>query len=206
MVVAYPSLTRDEFFQAGEELTRLCEEKLTGSSWLNMKWTGHELQIQQRRNETPATSNREDTDSDPDELVQDDSETFDRACNYPTSSITIDFSIVLSPTYQVPVLWFSFSSQAPTSATALDQVYAVIVSPTSRDGLRQIGVLGGISIANHPISDMPAFFIHPCRTQEALETVRPDNEISPLQYLLLWFGIIGSAVGLSVPADVFTSA
>jgi len=64
-----------------------------------------------------------------------------------SSTVVIDFSIVLSPTYQVPVLWFSFLSDVPTSSNRLETVYDIIVSPTSRQALQNIGVLGGISIA-----------------------------------------------------------
>lgn len=46
------------------------------------------------------------------------------------------------------------------------------------------------------------FFIHPCETQDALRAVHDGNEITPIQYLALWFGIIGAAVGLAIPADV----
>lgn len=59
----------------------------------------------------------------------------------------VDYSVILSPTYQVPVLWFTSNSVTVTRADALDRVYDEIVSPASRTGLRQIGVLGGISLA-----------------------------------------------------------
>lgn len=54
---------------------------------------------------------------------------------------------MLSPTYQVPVLWISSPSIHPAQFDSLDQVYEQIVSPALRVSLRQIGVLGGISLA-----------------------------------------------------------
>lgn len=42
-------------------------------------------------------------------------------------------------------------------------------------------------------------------TQEALRVVHTNEDISPIDYLLLWFGIIGAPVGLSVPSAVVNS-
>lgn len=55
------------------------------------------------------------------------------------------------------------------------------------------------------MSDLPALFIHPCRTQEALQTVCPEHDVTPLEYLMLWFGVIGSVVGLAAPIDVMSA-
>lgn len=49
---------------------------------------------------------------------------------------------------------------------------------------------------------MPAFFVHPCQTQEALSAVNLDRDISPIEYLMMWFGIIAAAVGLTVSTEV----
>ena len=61
-------------------------------------------------------------------------------------SIDVNFSIVLSPTYQVPVLWFTVS-QANTPVFAFEKIYEIVVAPTSHEALHQIGVIGGISMA-----------------------------------------------------------
>jgi hypothetical protein len=55
---------------------------------------------------------------------------------------------------------------------------------------------------NHPISDLPAFFIHPCNTAEALEETCQDRSCSPEVYLLVWFGLIGPSVNLYVPSQL----
>ncbi|KAF2141801.1 uncharacterized protein K452DRAFT_287761 [Aplosporella prunicola CBS 121167] len=52
---------------------------------------------------------------------------------------------------------------------------------------------------NHPVTDMPALFVHPCNTASALQEATPSQELTPLQYLQLWLGIIGGCVGLQMP-------
>ena len=162
MVMAYPSLTDAEFCQAGNELVQICEENLAASNWKSVRWVEDELQIQQTRNGPHRESHIDDepgvSDIDEQDLVAMFlvllrnangyfQEAVDRSSALTCTNVTIDFSLMLSPTYQVPVLWFRFSSQVPTTVTALDRVYETIVLPACRDGLRQMGVLGGISIA-----------------------------------------------------------
>ena len=55
-------------------------------------------------------------------------------------------------------------------------------------------------LQNHPVDDKPAFFVHPCNTAEALkDAIEQTSTVTPVQYLLLWMGIVGSRVGLRVP-------
>lgn len=62
-------------------------------------------------------------------------------------TITVDFSIILSPTYQVPVLWF-MPCQLPEHGTwDLDTVYQYLVPKPQHARVRQVGILGGISMA-----------------------------------------------------------
>lgn len=64
-----------------------------------------------------------------------------------TDSILVEFSILRSPTYQVPVLWFTLNRVPSGISTGIETVYQHLVPKTSRSTLSQIGVLGGISIA-----------------------------------------------------------
>ena len=50
----------------------------------------------------------------------------------------------------------------------------------------------------HPIDDIPFVFIHPCRTADALREVGNDLDVDLDSYLLLWLGLIGGRVGLSL--------
>lgn len=55
---------------------------------------------------------------------------------------------------------------------------------------------------NHPISDRPSFFIHPCNTHEALLAVNESTSINAVEYLFLWLGVVGPFVGLYVPGQL----
>lgn len=58
-------------------------------------------------------------------------------------------------------------------------------------------------VQHHPISDQPAYFIHPCNTPEALSVLKPERALTPEDYLLLWLGLVGTSVGLYVPSALF---
>ncbi|KAI9681552.1 MAG: hypothetical protein M1829_000749 [Trizodia sp. TS-e1964] len=112
----------------------------------------------------------------------------------------VEYSIVLSPTYRVPVLYFSLhnSSRAPR----LEAVYEALVPLSMRGGLRSVGVLGGLSRGDHPITGRPAFFVHPCNTAAAMQALVGAEGVPVEEYLVLWLGVVGGCVGLCVPAGV----
>lgn len=58
------------------------------------------------------------------------------------------------------------------------------------------------SIQNHPITDFPAYFVHPCNTAEAMREVIGSRIVSPLEYLQIWIGQVGSCVGLYLPSQL----
>lgn len=63
-------------------------------------------------------------------------------------------------------------------------------------------------MAEHPVTGMPAYFVHPCRTQNVMGPLLEgggDCEFGArdsVEYLMLWLGVIGASVGLSVPMRV----
>jgi ubiquitin-like-conjugating enzyme ATG10 len=59
--------------------------------------------------------------------------------------LTIDYDIVLSPTYQVPVLYFVFPSVPHVGTTGLDAIYQYLVPRPYASPLKKSGVMGGIS-------------------------------------------------------------
>jgi ubiquitin-like-conjugating enzyme ATG10 len=63
----------------------------------------------------------------------------------PQPSLQIDYDILLSPTYQVPVLYFGlrWHNHGPLG---LDEVYQYVVPEQYRQQLKSVGVMGGISM------------------------------------------------------------
>lgn len=114
------------------------------------------------------------------------------------------YDTVHSPLYQVPVLYIHFRQQAGSkpSSLSLDQVYALLVPSLQQGQMQNIGILGALSMTDHPVSNLPAYFVHPCRTREAMAELLTGRTVKPIEYLLLWFGLIGAGVGLNIPADV----
>lgn len=81
-----------------------------------------------------------------------------------SESLILDFSIVLSPTYCVPVLWFSCRRGSGNKSLGLDEVYDSLIPATSQASLRNVSVMGGISMAvssltfrGIPITDISSF-------------------------------------------------
>lgn len=70
------------------------------------------------------------------------------------SKLHIEYEILLSPTYQVPVLYFvlHWDNQGPIG---LDAVYRYLVPESYRKQLKNVGVMGGISFGVGGISSPP---------------------------------------------------
>lgn len=131
------------------------------------------------------------------------------AANYDHTRV-VQCDIAYSPAYQVPVLYLTFAERSTNQSVAIpspDEVYAILVPNDFKSPMQSVGVMGALSMAEHPITGTPAYFVHPCRTQEALSPLL-DNANSYAKpgngtpYLLLWFGVVGASVGLSVPISV----
>ena len=54
----------------------------------------------------------------------------------------------------------------------------------------------------HPVHDTPFLFLHPCRTAEAMRSATDHVPSSPESYLMVWLGLMGPSVGLSLPVEV----
>ena len=60
-------------------------------------------------------------------------------------TLQIDYDIVLSPTYQVPVLYFMLRWHNHQDPVGLDAVYQYVVPEQYKQQLQNVGVMGGIS-------------------------------------------------------------
>jgi len=61
-------------------------------------------------------------------------------------NINVDYHILLSPTYQVPVVYFAptWMDEEGTPLT-LKEVYTFIVDVSSKEAIEDVGVMGGLS-------------------------------------------------------------
>lgn len=121
--------------------------------------------------------------------------------------LRIIYDIAHSPSYQVPVLYITFEScgtnnRARSILPSIEEVYALLSPSSSQAPMRAVGVMGALSMTDHPSCSAPAYFVHPCRTAEAMEAVAGGEAVGPERYLLLWMGLVGQGVGLDVPAEL----
>lgn len=138
-------------------------------------------------------------------ITEDDEESLDRRTGDARTSLIL-YDIVYSPSYQVPVLYIRFTdffnkengSRMPT----LDQVYDLLVPAAQRAAMQQVGVMGALSLADHPMFNLPAYFVHPCRTSEVMARMTEGRRARPIDYLLIWIGLIGASIGLTAPVKV----
>ncbi|KAJ9605213.1 hypothetical protein H2200_010603 [Cladophialophora chaetospira] len=230
---AFPAITDGEFSEACEALEQRSADKNSDTDWLSVKWTGKELLIRRTMKTfecgdgPTALGEGEGMAEDTfEELTDEDEEASIVRSNFAANiakgaSLVVDYSITLSPTYSVPVLWFSCRFGPENKPMTLDQIYEHLVPQQSSSSLRDIGVMGGISMAvsrikpsisqpadlmqYHPISDLPSFFLHPCNTQDALSVLTKEQHLTPEEYLILWLGLIGSPVGLHIPSKLLST-
>lgn len=132
-----------------------------------------------------------------DDLVEDDEEALNESAVPPTIVV---YDAVLSPVYQVPVLYFgiqdSLHRYPPTMATLYDHLVMPHFRPQTQD--TNTGVIGGISMAEHPITNTPVFFIHPCQTAQVMQASL-HKDTTAEAYLIAWIGALGKPVGLNIP-------
>ncbi|KAJ4301146.1 hypothetical protein N0V90_003236 [Kalmusia sp. IMI 367209] len=100
----------------------------------------------------------------------------------------IHYDVLLSPTYAVPTLYFHISDPQHRFPPTINTLYTHIISPAYTDQAIHSGVLGGITITDHPIENRPVFFIHPCRTAEVMEASMSPRKVDPFEYLVMWIG------------------
>ncbi|CAK1368051.1 unnamed protein product [Cercospora beticola] len=152
-----------------------------------------------RKTEDAASEDVEQTAADcipPGSAEDEDEEALPRppADQTSQSSTRLTYDIIYSPSYQVPVLYLS-----PEPLRSSEWLLECLYEPTA--GV--VGLRGTVSLTDHPETGRPVFFVHPCRTQEAMMDVLGAREdVDAVGWLLIWFGIIGSAVGLSVPTEL----
>lgn len=117
-----------------------------------------------------------------------------------SDTITWNFSIVYSETYQVPVLYFhaqhTFSGEPCSRAQVLKYLSPGVTA--SNDSWEFV------SQEPHPQTGFPSYFLHPCRTAVRMKLLRHDHEKNGddhnnPNYLWVWMSMIFPTVGHAIP-------
>ncbi|KKK18828.1 hypothetical protein ARAM_005216 [Aspergillus rambellii] len=212
----FPFLTPDEFQGACRAfLHRVHVVGLAKVGWLSIQLqaTGPILKISQslggsrtspEDDSVIAFMDAEDSQFEAYEAYEEDPEALVHTSNT-CETLQVDYDVLLSPTYQVPVLYFILRQVGYPKPLGIDEVYRYLVPDQYRKEIQSVGIMGGISFGYHPISGTPAFFVHPCNTADAMRHIADRHSISPEAYLIMWLGLVGNCLRLHLPSELFAA-
>jgi hypothetical protein len=144
-----------------------------------------------------------------DESVIDDPDVVEKVLKDEIESLELEsewnFSIVYSETWRVPVLYFHVQQRDGTPCTR-NHVLEVLQGDNHSHQNQESDSWDFVSHEEHPVSRCPSYFLHPCRTQERLETLwQTANAGSSDEALRLlsWMSMIFPSVGCSISSRTF---
>ncbi|PSN65617.1 hypothetical protein BS50DRAFT_63163 [Corynespora cassiicola Philippines] len=150
---------------------------------------------------TPLTNDADAEDADLDFIDDDDDEEALRPPT-PASRVSIVYDIILSPGYGVPVLYFHIQDPQFRFPPTMDTLYAHIMPAQFKTQAMNVGVMGGVTVTEHPALGKPVYFIHPCQTADLMREIVGETVITAEDYLVMWIGALGKCVGLDVPLEI----
>ncbi|EEE53276.1 hypothetical protein OsJ_36223 [Oryza sativa Japonica Group] len=115
-----------------------------------------------------------------------------------------DYHVVYSFSYKVPVLYFQ-GHQAGGQLLTLDEIKEDLPSHS----LKLLGESKWTFITReeHPHFSRPWFTLHPCGTSDCMKLLLEgvENKDQHVQYLPAWLSVVGQAVGLKIPLELYAS-
>ncbi|KAH7391852.1 hypothetical protein BKA66DRAFT_510427 [Pyrenochaeta sp. MPI-SDFR-AT-0127] len=208
MLSSFPHLTDSEFIEACYHL----RENFSRRGGRQNEWVSIEMADQYdikyitittalQSIEHPSSRASEDFEDDEVKEEEDDD---DEALPIPKDPpIMTSYDIILSPSYRVPVLYISILDSQHRYPPTMATLYNHLIPSQYRAQAEAGGGIGGITTTDHPVTNNPVFFIHPCRTAEVMEASVGQRRVSAKEYLLMWIGAMGKGVGLNVPLALF---
>ncbi|KAH9860684.1 hypothetical protein J1614_012016, partial [Plenodomus biglobosus] len=200
MLSTFPQLTTSEFNEACIQL----QDKFQKQGHNQHVWTSVEIidhhdgkyvRITKPLKNVPSTPTSTDKNDDLDEIRDTD----DQSLPAPIPSPLINYDIILSPTYRVPTLYIHISDPLHRYPPTMSTLHSHLIPPEYRGQTDSAGVLGGVTITDHPVAGRPVFFIHPCQTAGVMQATVGEREVTAEEYLVMWIGALGGCVGLEVP-------
>eukprot|EP00035_Acanthoeca_spectabilis_P027703 m.467532 g.467532 ORF g.467532 m.467532 type:complete len:231 (+) comp26452_c0_seq1:124-816(+) len=121
-----------------------------------------------------------------------------------------EYHVVYSQAYAVPVLYFRVTEMDGTLINKNEAVWKYLPG-SGGDTLEQMQKHMAVSQADHPALQLPFFFVHPCRTSEAMAATSVDHQQTAVppefNYVLSYLSLVGREVGLDavpLPHEVDT--
>lgn len=119
------------------------------------------------------------------------------------------FSIIYSHTWSVPVLYFRVLQTDGSALGRQDILQELGISDEPQCYQDAISSWDFISEEHHPVSGIPAFFLHPCQTSERMDAIlHASSRKTDTQhglFLLSWLSLILPAIHFKIDAKQFAS-
>lgn len=116
------------------------------------------------------------------------------------TTLQIEYHVVYSSSYQVPVLYFN-AYYSNGSVLTKDELEEFVINPNYREPLKSSTLMqqGSISQQEHPILGLPFYYIHPCDTASLMSQV----DLSNINYYIMsWLSFFGPLIGLYLPSKI----
>ncbi|KAL5121955.1 hypothetical protein ACEQ8H_000171 [Pleosporales sp. CAS-2024a] len=205
MLAAFPHLTPHEFDQACSGLCQRYRRPGAGQSgWqsvhmvqsLDTKYLSitKELQLREELEHDDQDHGQEAVLAD-----EDDEEALDAPRRL---APLVHYHVLLSPVYRVPVLYVSITDAHHRYPPTMATLYEHLMPEHFKAQAENAGLLGGVTIHDHPVTNRPVFFIHPCQTATVMEAAVGKTQVTAEHYLLIWMGALAQCVGLNVPLQL----
>ncbi|KAF1845854.1 uncharacterized protein K460DRAFT_282638 [Cucurbitaria berberidis CBS 394.84] len=201
MLSSFPRLAASDFDEACNSLLgRYRRAGQKQEEWLSIETVYHYdmtyLSITKALPDAVYIPKDSNDDDEVDEVEEDDEEVIAKSS---VPQAIINYDIVLSPTYQVPVLYISISDPQHRFPPTMATLYEHLIPLHFKTQTEHAGVIGGITVTDHPATNRPVFFIHPCQTAGVIEASVGARDVTAEEYLMVWIGALGKCVGLNIP-------
>ncbi|CAI2178588.1 18122_t:CDS:2 [Funneliformis geosporum] len=220
----YPFLTRQEFEVAAKSFLEQ-SKNVVGEGWI---WIEHEKlkgfgylsrkMIIQKVNDSSNEFKNEDITplTTDDEQFDQIEEVLNTSLETAVEYLIVDYHIIYSTSYKVPVLYFNAYHNDGTPLTN-DEIYSCLIQPSRLEDIKIAGFHGGISQQDHPTLLIPFYYLHPCETATLMKSIVDiprstksnsdynilQNKISIEGYVRSWLSLVGNVVGLKIEIDYF---
>ncbi|KAI9292737.1 hypothetical protein K502DRAFT_68543 [Neoconidiobolus thromboides FSU 785] len=115
--------------------------------------------------------------------------------------LRFDYHILYSTSYQVPIFYFKAYSQASQPLT-LSELYLHLTPHDHLEKIKLASFQGGLSQQDHPILNIPYFYIHPCHTKDLL-SILDEKKVTLTTYIASWLSLIAPPLGLTISSNYF---
>ncbi|RHZ56887.1 hypothetical protein Glove_396g107 [Diversispora epigaea] len=171
----YPFLTRREFEISAKSFIEQSRKAGDIETW---NWVEHEklkgfgylCKKSIIKKVTDKNSAKTMDEVEDDEILEYEDPNALATLNNPEDYLTVDYHIIYSTSYKVPVLYFNSYHNDGTSLL-IDEIYSNLMQSSRINNIKTVGFNGGISQQDHPTLSIPFYYLHPCETATLMKSI-----------------------------------